>query len=474
MQTTSFYWYDYETTGLQAGKDRVIQFAGLRTNLDLEPIAEPQMFYCRLTPDYLPSPEACLVTGISPQTTLKQGLSEPEFIDKINQEMSMPGTCVLGYNNLSFDDEFTRNLLYRNFFEPYAREYGEGRSRWDILNMVRMTAALRPEGITWPTNDKGLNIFKLTDLTTANQISHEHAHDALGDVYATLAMAKLIKNAQPQLFDYLFNQIRDKMNVKDLLYKTQAQQDFCIYTSTQLPRQQAYTSAIYPIGAHPWDNNRVLAFDLMQDPSILFSHSAEQLQQALFAPEYKNKRPKGLCSIKVNACPALAPKGVLNPEASARLGIDLARCGQHLAQISADSSLLAKLQQVFDQHYPEESDPELAIYQGFLKPADKKRCAQVRQSTPEQLGKNFQFADKRLPTLLWRYRARHYPEHLSPAEQQEWQAFCRQRLGLDDGQFDLYLQGLEDLLTKHPEPKSQQVLTDLHEYAQQLAQQFHS
>ena len=470
MSVSSFFWYDYETFGLNPSQDRVVQFAGLRTNLDLEPIADPLMFYCRLSPDYLPSPEACLVTGISPQIALAKGLAEPEFIAKINTEMAIPGTCSVGYNSIAFDDEFTRNLLYRNFFDPYAREYGENRGRWDILNMVRMTAALRPDGINWPKNEKGFNSFKLTALSAANHIEHEQAHDALGDVYATLALAKLIKQQQPQLFDYLLHKIRNKNQVKDLLYKAQMQQESCVYTNTILSAKQGYTSLVLPLGAHPVDNNRVLAIDLMQDPSTVLNSNIEALQQAIF--DKKGKRPKGLCSIKINACPALAPKGVLNSQAAARLGINLEQCEQHQAQILADGGLYTKLSQVYDRPYAKDADldAEAAIYQGFLSYADKRLCDQVRQSSATELAtKQFKFTDSRLSVLLWRYKARHFPESLSPKEQQRWQQFRQQRLGLDDGYFAKYLEKLEGLIASAESEQAVQILNNLLIYVKSLA-----
>jgi len=211
-RTTSFYWHDYETWGADPARDRAAQFAGLRTDLDFNPIGEPLVIYAQPADDMLPQPGACMVTGISPQQALEQGAPEADFFRFIHAEMMQPGTCSLGYNTLHFDDEVTRYGLYRNFFDPYEREWKNGNSRWDLIDVVRLTHALRPEGIEWPEKEPGVTSFRLEKLTEANDIAHLGAHDALADVHATIALARLIRERQPRLFDYVFNH-RDKQTL---------------------------------------------------------------------------------------------------------------------------------------------------------------------------------------------------------------------------------------------------------------------
>src|SRR5690554_4892671 len=174
------------------------------------------MIYCKPAPDLLPKPEACLITGITPQYAEAHGLREAEFMAKIATEFAQAGTCGVGYNSIRFDDEVTRYGLYRNFYDPYEREWKFDNSRWDIIDMVRMTRTLRPEGINWPDYDDGSPCFKLEKLTQANNLEHGAAHDALSDVYATIALARLIKERQPKLFDYAFK-LRDKRFVAGLI-----------------------------------------------------------------------------------------------------------------------------------------------------------------------------------------------------------------------------------------------------------------
>ena len=191
MSANSIYWYDFETFGNNPRRDRASQFAGIRTDEDLNIIGDPLVMYCKPANDFLPNPMACLITGITPQLTLEKGIAEAEFTRRILEEFAQPGTCVAGYNSIRFDDEVTRQLLYRNFHDPYEREWKNGNSRWDIIDMVRLCAATRPEGIEWPKKEDGSNSFRLEELTKANGITHAEAHDALSDVLATIEFAQV-------------------------------------------------------------------------------------------------------------------------------------------------------------------------------------------------------------------------------------------------------------------------------------------
>ena len=124
-------------------------------------------------------------------------------------------TCVVGYNNLKFDDEFVRQMFYRNFYNPYAREWRNGNSRWDVIDMFRMAYALRPDGIQWPKDDTGSVTFRLEELTRANDIEHSDAHDAVSDVLATINLTKLLRKIQPKLFEFFY-----ALRKKDRIAKT--------------------------------------------------------------------------------------------------------------------------------------------------------------------------------------------------------------------------------------------------------------
>lgn len=432
----TFYWHDYETFGTDPSRDRPVQFAGQRTDADLNPIGEPLVVFARPANDFLPHPQACLVTGISPQLALEQGVPECEFIGQIHRELSLAGTCGVGYNSLRFDDEVTRYTLYRNFFDPYAREWQHGNSRWDIIDLVRTASALRPEGINWPRREDGQPSFRLEDLTAANGISHAGAHDALVDVQATIALARLLKQRQPRLYDYLVNQ-RDKRSVQQMLDIPAMKP--VLHVSGMFGAQRHNIALIVPLAVHPVNRNEIICFDLSSDPAPLFELDADQLRELLYTrtedlPEGTERL--GLKSVHINRCPVLVTAKMADPATAERLGISGDRCRAHLAALRQyrerdGKALGAKLQAVYTgREYAEVTDPDRMLYSGgFFSSGDKQVMEQVHASTAEELAQvSFSFEDKRLPEMLFRYRARNYPHSLSPEELAQWEEFRFLRL----------------------------------------------
>ncbi|MBR9908904.1 MAG: exodeoxyribonuclease I [Gammaproteobacteria bacterium] len=471
---TTLYWHDYETWGEVPARDRPSQFAGVRTDLDLNPLGEPLVAYCRPTADILPKPEACLVTGISPQKALAEGLPEPDFIAAIHAELSLPGTCGVGYNSLRFDDEVTRYALYRNFYDPYEREWRNGNTRWDIIDMVRLTRALRPDGIEWPNHPDGRASFRLEDLTAANGISHVGAHDALADVHATIALAKLIKTRQPALYQHVF-ELRRKQNVAALIDLKQRKP--LLHVSSRFPADNGCVGLVAPLAMHPVNKNAVIVCNLGVDPTSLLSLSAEAILAKLYQPseelaEGEERIPLKL--VHLNKCPVLTTVKLLDDEAAARLHIDKSVCERHWQQLRK-ADLQDKLQAVFASNsFTPSPDPEQQLYDGFLQDADKRLCERVRRATPEQLQtQTFDFKDARLQPLLFRYRARHYPHTLSAAEQQQWQAWRRERLTNPAAGGSLTVTELEERIAsiraeRELTPPQLQLLDALQEYAAQL------
>ena len=139
MTMHSFLWHDYETFGAQTRRDRPAQFAAIRTDADLNEIGEPINLFCRPANDFLPDPQSCLITHITPQQCLEQGLAEHEFAARIENALAATGTIGVGYNTIRFDDEITRFMFWRNLIDPYAREWQNQCGRWDIMDMVRTT-----------------------------------------------------------------------------------------------------------------------------------------------------------------------------------------------------------------------------------------------------------------------------------------------------------------------------------------------
>ncbi len=480
MPPHSFYWYDYETFGTDPCIDRIAQFAGVRTDMDFNIIDEPLDIYCKAADDVLPDPEACLITGITPQKTLPAGLIEAEFISRINRQFSLPNTCVAGFNNIRFDDEFTRYCLYRNFFDPYAREWQNGCSRWDIIDLLRITRALRPEGIEWPVDEEGVAINRLELITKANGISHKAAHDALSDVYATIAVAKLIKQKQPKLFSFVFEH-RSKQKVSQLinLFKPQA----LLHTSGMYPNRICNTAMIYPLAQHPTNKNGIIVYDLRYSPEDLIRLSADEIIERLYTP--KEQLPEGVVripfkTIQVNKCPVLAPVKTLDEVSASRLDIDREQHLQHLKMLQGSHGLqqeiTQKLNKVFSHNpFPEETDPDKSLYSGgFFSPADKQCMDNLRQLSAAELATaEFNFQDDRIPEMLFRYRARNYPQSLSDSERSRWNEYRRNKFKSKDAKKSLSLESFkqilaERLLDNQLSGKNRLILQELQKWGDQL------
>ncbi|WP_062266349.1 exodeoxyribonuclease I [Endozoicomonas arenosclerae] len=424
----SFYWHDYETFGTSPSTDWPCQFAGIRTDAELNEIGEPLNIFCQLPQDHLAHPMACLVTGLSPQVVNERGMVEPEFIRQIHAELMQPGTCAVGYNTIRFDDEVTRHSLYRNFYDPYAREWQNGNSRWDLIDLVRLTGALRPEGIVWPKRDDGFNSYRLEDLTQANGIDHGDAHDALSDVRATIALARLIREKQPKVFNFILN-LRNKRDVSQQL--NLVKKEAVVHVSGMFGADRHCMSVVMPLAGHPINRNGVVVYDLSVSPEVLMDLSIEEIQERLFKPVQEGQERIALKVVHINKCPVVAPLKVLRPTDQQRLGIDLATCLKHREWLLEHPEVMDKVQQVFASPPESEThDPDQMLYSGgFFSEEDKERMQVIRSSEPGGLAHlGFAFDDSRLDEMLFRYRARHYPQSLDDDEKGNWESYRKQRL----------------------------------------------
>jgi exodeoxyribonuclease-1 len=311
---TSFYWHDYETFGIDPCRDRPAQFAGQRTNRDLEPIGDPLAIYCKPARDVLPNPISCLITGITPQRAERDGVIEAEFAARIHEELAEPGTCAVGFNSIRFDDEFTRNLLYRNFYDPYAREWENGNSRWDVIDLARMCYALRPQGIEWPLREDGTPSFRLEDLTAANNIGHQQAHDALSDVNATLAIARLLRTKQPRLFAWYFA-LRRKQRAFEML--DHVHRTPVLHVSSRYPAERGCIAMVAPLAVHPLQPNKVIVYDLDTDPAALLELDAEDIADRVFVS--RADLPEGVERIPLKAVSANRSPSIPRAFASIRI-----------------------------------------------------------------------------------------------------------------------------------------------------------
>jgi len=470
----SIFWYDFETFGASPIWDRPSQFAGIRTDLELNIIGEPEMFYCRQADDYLPHPIACLITGLSPQVCQQKGMSEVKFIERINNLFSEPGTCAAGYNSIRFDDEVTRNTLYRNFFDPYQREWQNGNSRWDILDMMRCAYALRPDGIVWPKGDDGKVSFKLEKLSAANGIVHENAHDALSDVYATIGLAKLVKEKLPKLYEHIF-QLRRKEAVAPLLDTVNKRP--VLHISGMFGVDNGCAAVMIPLAADAKNKNAIMCFDLMADPTPLFELTVEEIQKRLFstkdqlAAEGLERLP--VKSIHINKCPVVLPAKMVQPEIAEKWGFDGAIMRKHAAIIKNGVDLTQKLQAVMTREFKPQHDPDAMLYTGgFFNQTDKSAMAQIREAHPEALDDmQFGFQDGRLEEMLFRFRARNYPETLNGDERDQWEEFRKQKLlGPSNGinlNYEMFAKAINEVAAT-ASSEQQEVLQELATYAESI------
>ena len=471
MTSASIYWYDFETFGSDPRRDRASQFAGIRTDEDLNIIGEPQVLYCQPTMDFLPNPMACLITGITPQKAVSEGVCEAEFIRLIHSEFAKEGTCVAGYNSIRFDDELTRQLLYRNFYDPYEREWKNGNTRWDILDMARLAAATRPEGIIWPKKEDGTSSFRLEALTAANGIEHADAHDALSDVLATIELARLIKQAQPRLFDYVYRS-RSKQAVRSQLDLKPPRP--LLHVSGMYPAAQGCLAVVAPVCPHPTDSNGVIVYDLRLDPDTWIDLPEDEIRIRIFTP--KEQLPEGISRIPLktiytNRCPILTAPTVLSSELAVYYGVSEDLIKAHWEKMIKMPHLAQKVTNALRREdLSKPDDPDFMIYAGgFFSVGDKELIRVVRKTNPSELGRlDLPFKDARLKEMFFRYRARNFPGTLTEEESERWRVFCRQRIDSAETRIK-YAEDLEKAKTM-ADPSQLESLAQLEHYVSKLSE----
>jgi len=475
MSTFSFFWHDYETFGRVPRRDRPAQFAGVRTDADLNEIDAPLMHYCQPAPDTLPDPEACLLTGILPQHCLAQGLPEHDFAAAIEAQLARPGTVGVGYNSIRFDDEVTRHLFWRNLIDPYAREFKNDCGRWDLLDTVRCMYALRPEGLQWPRHEDGRPSFKLEHLTAANGLAHEAAHDALSDVRATIGLARLIKAAQPKLWDFCL-----KLRGKNAVWAEIGVGKPFLHISGMYGPERGCLAVVWPLAPHPTNKNELIVWDLAQDPTELFTLNAAQIRERLFTrsedlPEGVLRLP--IKSIHVNKSPVVIGNlKTLSPAMADRWGVDMTQALRHAAIAAQGGAAMAGIWPDVFARPPREgaapNDVDEDLYGGFIGPQDRTRLDRLRRLTPDDPAlRSASFDDPRLGELFFRWRARNFPATLQPAEAERWAQLRATRLHEGSGgglTLSAYFE-LIDQLNERADERGQEILGALYDYAEQIA-----
>ena len=441
----TFFFYDLETSGLDPRADRLMQFAGQRTDLEMNPIGDPVNILVKLGDDILPSPQAIMVTKITPQSTLQDGLTEAEFCKYVTKDIFTPGTIAIGYNSVRFDDEFMRHTFWRNYYDAYEWQWKDGRSRWDLLDVVRMTRALRPDGINWPVSDDGKATNRLELITKENNIAHEHAHDALSDVEALISVTKLIKEKQPQLYDYLFK-MREKKAVQQLI-NLENPQAF-VYSCGCYPSANNKTTIAFPIA--PAKNGNVLVFDLRYNLEDLLK---EKQELAKTEPEKAESFYPVVKELKYNHCPAVAPLGVMKQGDSwKQINLDEATVQKNLEILLQHPEFVERMRTQYENkdEFPPAPDAESALYDGFLDNSDRKTCEAVRNASVKDIAAFHPiFHDERLSKMYIHYKARNFEDTLTETERASWDKY---RLEKIKARQNSYIKALQDLNAQGADP----------------------
>ncbi|CUA96787.1 exodeoxyribonuclease I [Comamonas thiooxydans] len=472
----TFFWHDYETFGAQPRYDRPAQFAGIRTDDQLNEIGEPVMWYCQPANDYLPDPQSCLITGITPQRALEEGVPEHEFAALIEAELAQAGTVGVGYNTIRFDDEITRFMFWRNLIDPYAREWQNGCGRWDLLDVVRMVYALRPEGIQWPTKEDGTPSFRLEDLARANGLLHEQAHDALSDVRATIALARLIREKQPRLFDFAFGLHKKDGALREMgLPATQEHARPFLHVTGMISPARGCLGVMWPLATHPTNKNEVICWDLAADPAELSGISIEELRLRLFTrqaelPEGVTRLP--IKSIHVNKSPMVVGSlKTLSPAMAEKWGVDMELAMQHAAIARDLPDMSAQWKAVFTREAGEPLDADQDLYGGFVGNEDRRRLERIKRLSPQELALDKTgFDDARLTELAWRYRARNFPQTLDAGELQRWEQHRAACLieGQGGARTAEQMFTMIDALSESVDERGEEILGDLYDYGSNL------
>lgn len=489
--------HDYETFGADPKRDRASQFAAIRTDENLNEIGQPIMIYTSMQEDTLPGPVACMITKITPSEVNEKGIPEYEFINKILKEMSVPSTCNLGYNTINFDDEITRNSLYRNLKDPYEREFKMGCSRWDLIDVVRFAVALYPDIIKLG-NREGKVSYKLEDLSKENGIVHEAAHDALSDVRATIGIAKIIKQKAPMLFHRLLEQ-RLKANVQKEIETGKP----LLIASSFFGSTHKYVDFVLPITINPNNKNEYFCLKLTRSPEEiekLINDTADLTKELLFSTkdelEQKGEERPALHTIRINKCPVLISTDTLKdlfPDDTERnnvyqsLGFEMQQIIQSYKLVNSKKSIIEKkLLEIYKPvKYPAQIDCDITIYDGFASNNDKKAIASFPMDLKTHDVEKYltmEFDNPKYKELAFRLIARNYPHMLDNMDikyKNKWNDHCYNRLfnKVNDSvtlNFEEYFSEIARLRVeeKYQDESYQTVLNELEEYGTTLFEKF--
>ena len=411
----AFVFYDTETTGLETAFDQILQFGAIRTDDDLNEVERINV-RCRLLPHVVPSPGALLATGIRPATLVDPSLpSHYEAIQQIRAKLlEWSPAIIIGYNSLDFDENFLRQALFQTLHPTYLTNTN-GNVRGDVMRMVMATAIYAPNAISVPINDRGRDIFKLDQLAPANGFAHDHAHDAIADVEATIHMARLVRDRAPEIWDTMMGATR-KQDVSELIMSEP------MFAHTAVYHASPYTYLVTCCGQNPQDNGQLAVFDLAFDPEPYLDNSVEELVGVL------EGSPKPIRSIRANAQPILMSSEHL-PDSAKAAGVDGAERQRRVEVIQGNPGFRERVGEALAARYADEPPSphvEKRIYDGFPSSSDQALLQQIHEMPWEDRAAVVdQLEDDRLKEFGTRLIYFDQPEALPEAKRAElddWRA----------------------------------------------------
>ena len=486
--TPTFFWYDYETTDLDWYRARPVQVAGIRTDESLEREGKLGELYCQPAPDHLPRIGSVLTHRVSPVHARDRGIREFEFAKKVHKQLHAEGTCTVGFNATTFDHRITHHLFFRNLFDPYRWHWKDSStSKWDIIELCRAAYALRRDILLWPYDDEGYAAFKLHKLALENSIRSEYSHRAVSgqdphsaadDVRLTLDLARLLKGASKNLWDYS----RSCQSVEHVVRSIRT--TFLIVNTTVLRQRGAATIAGF-LGQDPNDKNRNYAFDLSYNPAEFFDANAESLLTYKPKSSADNRDPRRhvpILRFRANASPYVMEFDLSNPMSEARQGLldglqlaPLDELQRRFSALDSNTKFKTRVVELNKPSYPERACPEENLYGLDVDRSDRAQLTRIRKSIgrPNWWKNERHFRAKWLPGMVLRFRARNFPETLSDKEAEDWRDYCRQRLlreKVEDGltEFERYERDLEIERGVDHDPKVRMCLDECESYGSEL------
>ena len=406
-----FVFYDYETTGISPEYDQPLQFAAIITDLDFNEIERVDI-RCQISPHILPAPMALHVTGVNPNQLLNNNLPTAfEFAQKIQEFTQKWAPAIwIGYNSIQFDENVMRQMFYQNL-QPniFATQFYDN-SRLDVMKMVFAVFAENPDILEWPINEKGKINFKLDQLAPANGFKSHNAHDALGDVEATIFILNIIKTKAPDLYLKLIETRNKSYNLRLLTSFKPVEVTFRF--GGHLPK--TYVGCLCSI---PSNDNRVGFFDLNQsDPMDVILGNYEAVEAAT------QKSPQRIRSIAINQADTIRPSKNTNAE------------WDHICAVIEDNIDFRKTvsECIIDRYKSDGNDNEKTIeekiYGGFYSNEDKSILEQFQfASWEERLNLLSRFSDERLKQLGRRLIAFNAPELLTTKEQNAFNSYLKNK-----------------------------------------------